>query len=382
MHGNALMLINKQGLLNNMLTVTATNLPRLMSCNGSRLIGGLNPPVNSVNNDDAIRDEGNAADWIVSQVYSGNFTAVELIDRKAFNGVYITPEMVDYLDEYLKTLSDTEIEVNTSYQGSNWLVNGRADRIHYDATNQHLYIDDLKYGWRIVEPEMNWTLISHALGYWFKNPGMQIAQVTFTIYQPRPHHPNGRVRKWTITGEKMVELYNRINETLSNPSDILNTGEQCYKCPALLSGICPAANKAQMNGLDASETAFIGNIDNESLSHQLDHINRAIEILTQHKKAYEEMAVNRLRKGELVANYLLENELTNREWKSCVTPELLEVLTGKDLTVKKLKTPKQVELAGVSKEAVAALVERRMKGTKLVRKTANAWATKMFKQTN
>lgn len=355
------------------LTVTATDLPRLMACNGSRLMGGSTPPVNAA---DTVRDEGNAADWLVAQVYSGKFTAEELVDRAAPNGIYITVEMVEYLEEYLKDIQNSQIEVDTSYAGQNWQVNGRADRIAYKPASAHLIVGDLKYGWGIIEPHGNWTLISHAVGWIARNPTLPVNEISFIIFQPRPYHPDGQIRTWTITREHLMELYGQINATLSNPSDMLVTGSHCYRCPAL--ALCPAARLAQMNAIDASEQAFEDDIDNENLSFQLDHIARAIKVLEQRFDAFKELATHRVRHGEVVRNYVLENELTNRQWKGHVTPELLTIMTGKDLTKKNLITPNQAEKAGVSKDVVAAFTERRNKGVKLVRKDIDAQARKMF----
>lgn len=360
-----------------MLTVTATNLPRLMNCNGSRLMGGAPPPVNP---DDSVKDEGNAADWLVGEVHSGRFTVEELIDRKAPNGVYITPEMVEYLEEYLKwVMRGGHTEFDTSHACANWQINGRADHVLYDNKTKTLYISDLKYGWGIVEPEMNWTLVSHAISWIGQHTGHRCVEtVVLQIFQPRPHHAEGRTRSWTIDREKLNELYVQINQTLSDPSDILNTGEHCYGCPSL--AFCPAARKAEMNAIDASEKAFTDEIDNDNLTFQLDHLKRAKKVLEQLEKAYIDLAMNRLKQGEVIQNYAVENNLANRSWKSHVTSEFMNILTGEEVCKKTLITPKQAEGKGVSPEVVANLTERKPKGFKLVRVDANARAKKLFNQ--
>lgn len=358
-----------------MLMVTATNLPRLMACNGSRLMGGFTPPVR----DDTIRNEGNAADWVIQQVHSGQFTIEELGDRKAPNGVYITDTMIEYLEEYLRIASYGQIEVNTSHGTKIWEINGRADLVEYRETAKQLFISDFKYGWGIVEPENNWTLISHAISWIAKNPDKLVETIIFTIYQPRPHHQISRVREWSITVEQLDDLYKQLNETLSNPSDAINTGPHCYKCPSLAS--CPASRLAQMNAVDASEMAFDDNLDNDELSFKLDHMKRAIEVLTQAQKAYIEIALDRVRSGQVIKNYSITNDLTNTVWKEYVTPEMIMTMTGKDVTKKALITPNQAKKAGVSEEVVKSFTERRNKGVKLERIDANAKAEKMFSPT-
>lgn len=365
-----------------MLIVTATDLPRLLACNGSRLMGGYAPPISAA--DDTVRDEGNAADWVVAQVFNGYVRPEELIDCKAPNGVYITAEMIEYLDEYLKAVGvqdhtrpeSVEIEYANSYGNATWQVNGRADLIKYNISKKHLDIGDLKYGWGIVEPEMNWTLLSHLFGFIAQNPNMPVETATLTIYQPRPHHHLGPVRSSTIHFTAILRQYNEMRWKLENLNDQLHTGEHCYKCPAL--AVCPAARNAQMNAIEASEKVYNDNIDNDKLSFELTHLERAAEIIKQRRKAYEEMALYRIKQGQIVTGYGVETGLSNRELCDFVTAEWIEALTGKDLTKKKLPTPAQMEKAGVHKDVVASMTTRHKTGAKLVKVDANSKAEKMF----
>ena len=75
-----------------MLITDATNLPRIMQCNGSILLQA--DPV-FAERDATTREEGNAAHWLASVVFNGQHTAIEMVDRKAPNGVYITAGACD-----------------------------------------------------------------------------------------------------------------------------------------------------------------------------------------------------------------------------------------------------------------------------------------------
>lgn len=360
-----------------MLSVIATDLPRLIPCNGSRLMGASLPPVDAT---DATKDEGNAVHWLAAQWHcTVDAVPEDFIGRQSPDGIFITSDMVDHLEDYFDMIAQGEVEVDTSHDGNGWNVRGRADAIKYEPAGGHLTVGELKYGWRIVEPEMNWTLISHVAGFIANNPDKPVHTIDMTIFQPRPHHPNGSVRSWRIGIGDFVELYNKMAATLQSPDDMLNTGEiQCHYCPALAT--CPAARKAKFNAIEASEKAFSDQIDNDNLSFQLDHLKRASAMLKDLEKAYGELALYRVKKGEVVPNYGTEAELTNRNWKENLTPEFVETLTGKALTKKQLITPAQAEKAGVSKEVVAALTERHNKGVKLVRMDADAKAKKLFNQ--
>lgn len=365
-----------------MLIADATELPRLMACNGSRLLPASTPVGDS---DTTIRDEGNAAHHMALSVFRNEFTIEELIDRKAPNGVYMSPEMADHVGEYLDAIVhidrgaiDIQMEIPTTFEGNGWRVNGRADGIAYNSGDNALFVDDLKYGYGIVEPERNWTLIAHAIGHCL-NRKITPERIVFTIHQPRPYHPDGKRREWVITYPTLTEFYQQIVATLSAPSDLLNTGAQCRKCHALAT--CPAAREASMNAVDIIEAmAFNDEMPNDALSFELDTLSRAEKMLEQRHKALQELAKHRLKSGQIIENYGLENQLSNRNWKGGIDAMLLLALTGKDLSKPKLITPAQAIKAGVSEDVIAPLTERITTGVKLARVDANKKAQRIFKK--
>lgn len=362
-----------------MLTLKADDLPRFMTCNGYRLMPH-NAPFNV---DDSARDEGNAAHWMVQQIHSGKLTFQNVVGQKAFNGVFITDEMVEFAIPYLDAIMGKgEVECETSYgDNQRYQINARADHIEYDQLSDTLFVDDFKYGWGIIEPENNWTLISHAIGFIHRRlNGHFPARVVLRIFQPRPHHPEGKIREHVYDAGKMRDLFEYLIHTLCNPRDELRTSEHCRKCPALAT--CPAAIKAGMNAVDVSERPFVADLDDATLGFMLDQIDRSMKILEQNKKAYSEKALHRLKAGGMIPGYTRETELTNRQWKEGITVDTVKVLTGKDLAKKQLITPAQAVKHGLTEDAVNALTERREKGSKLVRLDADKAAKKMFGNLN
>ncbi len=358
-----------------MLKLTATELPRFIACNGS-----ITMPVNvPYNVNDESRIEGNAAHWLIEQVHKRVHTAIELIDRKANNGFSITGEMVEYCTPYLDATRDKgDVECETSYgDGQFYQINGRADHIYYDPALRRLYISDFKYGYSIIEPENNWTLISHAIGWMFKNQNLPVTSVQLCIYQPRPHHPLGKIREHIYHVESIWLFWDQLHAILLNPTNTLNTSTHCKDCSARVN--CPAAMKAEMNAVDVSEMAYIADVDDITLGFLLDQIDRASEILKQGKKAYTELALHRLKAGKIVPGYGVEKDLTNKQWKEGITVDTAMMLTGKDLGKKQLITPKQAIDMGVSETAVNALCERKEKGVKLTRMNAATQVKKLFK---
>lgn len=355
-----------------MLSLTATELNRFMNCEGSRKLGKVEP----VNIDTTSTDQGNAAHWLVEQVFKGDFSIEELADRKAPNGVFITADMIEHVQEYLADIAGKgQVEIDTSHSdGANYEVRGRSDYVNFDGSN--LFVSDFKYGWKIVEPENNWTLISHALGWYFRNQDTVPSSIIFTIYQPRPYHPEGSVRRWEISFDELMHRWQEMYAKLTNPSDDLNTGEHCYKCPSMSQ--CPASQIASMNSIDVSEMVYNSEVDNRQLSFIMDEIKRAKTILSQVEDAYNDLALIRVRKGENVPGYSMQATKGNLSWKKGLSCETVQLMTGIDVSKKNMITPTQAKKIGISQEIIDSLCERENKGFKLVRVDGSKKAEQLF----
>lgn len=353
-----------------MLSLTATELPRFMACNGYKSLGGIEP----FNPSTEQTDEGNAAHWLCEQVYHGA-NAEDLIGQTAPNGLYITADMVEYCREYLEfiTSENCEVEVDTSHSGNGWEIRGRADCIKH--TDNKLIVSDLKYGWRIVEPENNWTLISHAIAYCQKN-NIQPCTIAFMIFQPRPFHPQGTVRTWIIDYTELMSLYQELSEVLSNPSSTVRSGSQCYKCQCLSQ--CPAAQIAAMNAIDVAEIAFDSEIENDKLVWMLANLKRAQEIIKQSYDAYEDLALHRLKAGGRLKGYSMQQALGQTTWNDGITSNVVKMMSGVDVRVDKIMTPAQAKKAGVPEDLIKSMTHRPDNGFKLVAVDENKLAQKMF----
>ena len=360
-----------------MLTINAGDLPRFMACNGSRLMPEEIPASAS---DTSQRDEGTAAHYMAATVFNGHHTLDELIDRKAPNGVFMTSEMAQHVNDYLALASDDatfkQMEVETSHDNiPNWVVNGRADLAIFTRAHD-LHIVDFKYGWRIVEPERNWTLISHAIGVCKQSQYAPPSSIVLGIFQPRPHHPDGPFRKITLSYPELTALHDELNAALSNPSDELRTSPHCAKCPALVP--CAAARNAEMNAIDACHTVFSDTIDNARLSFTLDNLNRASDMIKQRLKAFEELAKHRITAGQVVDNYSVKMGLGNSVFKDGIDGPMLKILTGKDLTTEKLVTPAEAKRRGVPENVLKTLTTRPTTGVQLERVKASKKAERLL----
>lgn len=353
-----------------MLSLTATELPRFMACNGSKMLSGFEP----LNTPSQVTEEGNAVHWFAEKIIRGEFSSEELIDRQAPNGIFITQEMAEHVEQYIadsKAVNGAP-ETDTSYKSDSWEIRGRADLI--GVKNDELHVYDLKYGWRIVEPYENWTLISHAIAIFRQRNDLQ--KIVFKIYQPRPYHPLGSIREWVITQGELHKYFENLMQTLSNPSEISVSGKHCEHCKCFTN--CPAAQISLMNAIDVSRIAFDSNVSNDNLSRILENIDRAKNVLKEAEMAYTDLAFSRVKEGNVLKGYQMQNALGITTWKEGVTPEYVEMMTGKDITVKKMMTPTEAKKAGVSEDFIASHVYRPNKGFKLVKVDENKLAQKLF----
>lgn len=355
-----------------MLIVTATELPRLIGCNGSR---NMSPSFPATATDQTEREKGNAAHWLAKNLFDGGSVAV---NDPAYNGVFITSEMIDHVNDYLSSLGwSGRMEVETSHGTEAYQVNGRADHIGYCTISDTLYVDEFKYGRRIVSPVMNWTMISHAVGYCTINQIMP-RNIVFTVHQPRAHHRDGTHRNWVVGSYAQLMSYALyMHNVLSAPTDTLQTGDHCYKCPA--NATCPAAIAANYNGIDATTAQYDDTITDNQLAYELDLRQRALDRIQQQYNALAEMAKYRVTHGAVVPNYAVEHQQGNRRFKAHITPAIMQALTGVDCSEPaKLCTPAAAERRGISKEIIKSLSERPTTGSKLVRVDAGDKAKKIF----
>lgn len=358
-----------------MFRADATDLPRLVNCNGSRL---LDPTPIEVDTDTTARDEGNATHWLAQYLFEGA-SADNVIGQKAPNGLFITAAMLDHVKDYLAAIGSGQMEVRTSFgEIDKWQVDARADHIFYDSTVNTLYIDDFKYGYGLVEPENNWTLIAHAIGYCLNN-NIQPEYIIFTIHQPRPYHPLGNHRSWKITYLELREFYQTIARTMSNPNDMLNTGYYCHKCFARYT--CPAYRAASMNAVDVTGHAFNDNIPDDVLSSELDLLETASKVIKNRLDALKELAQYRIAtKGAKIPNYMVDRTKGNTRWKKYVDVDLIKFMTGRDLGKVSLPAVSEARDAGIAQLVIDSMIERPDGAQKLVRVDQDAMARKLLRK--
>jgi hypothetical protein len=298
------------------------------------------------------------------------------VDTKAFNGVLITATMVEHAHEYLAHLAGVlgGVEFDTSWSSSVIEVRGRADHIAYLPDTRELMVTDAKYGYRMVDVANNWTLISHAIGWWMRNPTVQIDKITFRIYQPRAMVSGGPWFHWSTTMDMASQCAAISEHVLDAP--MLTTSQHCLHCKA--AATCPAARAAAATVLDVSTAPYRDDLEGQTLAQEMDMLERAAALIKSRLDAMKSLAEYRIRQGGVVPNYALERGVGNRAWLSDYDAASLSAMFGVDLRDKKAVSPAEAERRGVPKELVTLVTERPKLGLKLKRIDAAAVAERAF----
>jgi hypothetical protein len=334
-----------------------------------------------LDSDDA--KEGTAAHWVGEMVLSGQAPdTVSLVDRVAPNGVIVTAEMAEYVDIYIDHIRSRSDVVNRVEQSFKFDVNGVVITGTSDAVSMNsdiIYIDDLKYGYRLVDPCGNWQLLIYAMGAVLAERAYVPKRIVMSIVQPRPWHRNGPVRSWEISYEELNEYYKALAihaEEAMRDDAPLKTGEHCVYCDAR--DECPAWQQAGMNAVDIICSGVNDVLTPGALSMELTNLRRAKTVLESRIAGLEELAKEKVKSGTIIPGYDVQRSLGHAKWLKSVDVATLEMMTGKTLSEQKLVTPAEAKRRGVPDEIVKAFTERPDNGFKLVQIDLDRTAKEMF----
>lgn len=314
---------------------------------------------------------------------SGNVTLVGL---HCPNGYIVDTDMADRLiavDRYIRQRDDgcgalhpyATVDWELPGHGYPININGVADCVGWNATTRTLYIDELKYGFRLVEVENNYQLIGYAIGAMLRY-GYMPDRVVMTIYQPRVWHPDGPIRTWVIDRQQLADARLEIVHRFAESSGSCRTGRECYGCAA--TGICPSAYAAASAAIEFGLDSASDEIDNDRLGVELRMLENAEAMLKIRKKALSEMTEHRIKQGQSVKGWTLKESISNRKWIDGVSAAVIQQMTGIDVSDNAIVSPSQAEKKGVPKDIVNSFTVRTSGGFKLVQSDVSKDADKLF----
>jgi hypothetical protein len=205
-----------------------------------------------------------------------------------------------------------------------------------------LSIRDYKHGEGIaVDCEWNPQIMYYAYGLLRRFPEVEI--VNLGIVQPRAFHPQGPIRRWTISAEALrqwalTELRPAMERTALDTA--LDAGPWCRFCPAKL--VCPLMVSLFGAAATADHKVVI-NLDDQSIGRSYQYTAAVKSYL----KALEEETLRRLMAGKDIPGTKLVNKKANRIFKEGAEQGLACSIQKNDLFTKpELKSPAQLEALG------------------------------------
>lgn len=229
-------------------------------------------------------------------------------------------------------------------------------------------------GWNIKEPGED---PRHLLAGVTAFPGEDVA---FTIFQPRPFHPEGKWRHITKTAGEL-DAWSRWfagrQAAALEPEPVHTPGEQCGRCRRR--GRCHALSRAVYADRETLQTRVPGRRLTEwELTAELDFLTAAAAAVEARKSAVEAEAEARLRDGGFVPWYHIGPSAgARRVWKAGA--DAIRLLTGFEPVRQVIKSPAELEKEGAPKDVVKMISKPGETANKLQRLTPKAVA-KMFRR--
>jgi len=363
--------------------MNCSDLPRFMQCRSFPTLAESAPAFERSESES--KRESEAARYALALMLGNPSGNVQINGITCPNGYIVQQDMADRLKaihDYIRSRDPSahlyqlaKIDWSVPRDGDHFVISGIADSIGWNDETRTMYVDDLKYGYRLAEVDNNFQLIGYAIGAMLRY-GHMPDRVIMTIHQPRAWHPDGPTRSAMIDRQGLADGHKRIVAQINATSTVCNPGRECYGCPA--AGVCPSAAAAAMAALDLSMDATSETVDNDRLGAELRMLEHAEVMLKIRKKALSEMTEHRIRNGQSVNGWTLKESISNRQWSEGVTAQLIQQMTCIDVSDDAIISPSQAEKKGVPKAIIDSFTVRKSNGFKLVQSDTNKDAAKLF----
>lgn len=310
------------------------------------------------------------------------------IPSVASNGWTINSDMLFYTQDIhdrikARTAEPVLCETRIDWQTRSGIwIRGQYDAAYVDKQGR-LCVDDLKYGWGLVEVKNNWQLLAYAIGECIRR-GQGFNDIVLRIMQPRPHHEDGDEREWVLPYKELLKYKEEIEvrmEALANGLKTFQTSSQCKYCSGAAEA-CPAFSKLFYKSLEITHDFLQDSLNEDEISKQLDLVKRAEEVIAIKRDSLMELGNSRIKKGKIIPGYVQVEKYSHRNWKNGVTMDTVKLMTGKDVSESSMMSPAKAEKLGISKNLVKHLSESRLTGLKLEKKDSSAVGNKIFGTNN
>ncbi len=328
--------------------------------------------------------EGTCAAWVAEKVLRGERAdCAATLNETHANGWVVDAQMVEYIQGYVDLLRERYGDAVVAEQFYNLTENvgGTPDGhavIEHAPGQWTLAVDDLKYGYEIVEPWDNTQLIIYA-GAIARNtalpPGHQFTHVHLGIYQPRAFHPSGVYRTWQPTIEELAERLTVIVEAAQaalDPAAECKAGPWCRRCD--VANTCSAVAHEAYRAVSTMQHDQQRPMTATEMATELEFLDLAERLVKGRRDAVHAEAEARIQRGELIPGWSLESGKGRRKWTAEKT--MVHLLTGIDPIADAMVTPAELERRGADKAMVAKLTTTPSTRAKLKRFSSHVAASK------
>ena len=326
--------------------------------------------------------EGTCAAWLAELVLTGQIADCAAgIGRIHENGWVVDAPMAFHIQKYVDLVRSHGGQVHTERRVTlNPMIAGTPDAFAVVDSTGTLHVDDLKYGFGIVEPEKNTqvSIYAGAILRMLTARDVRIGMVRIGIYQPRAWHPLGIYRTWTLRPEHLMEFVQWIEargQDCQDPNAPLRPGDHCKHCEA--QATCAASAWSLYTAFDAISSQVQRHMTGEELAQELDFLDRIARMIEGRQAAIEAEAEARIKHKDHIPGWHMEPRSGNRKFK--LTPAQIKMITGFDVSKTGTMTPDEAERAGMNPDFIAMLTERPTLKPKLKR-VPEGYYRKLFPQ--
>jgi hypothetical protein len=338
---------------------------RIVPCPGSARMEALYPQEETIDT-----RQGDAVHWAGASMVEG-WRFIEP-GEVAENGELLNVEMLDAAGGY----ADHIIERDKA----SWLI-GKCDRhveeavvsgaIHpenygtpdywmFNHHDNHLFVDDLKYGHGFVSEIRNYQLINYAalIAKKIGRYNDDSLRVTMTIHQPRNYHWRGPVRSWSCTlGDlryPILELSAAFTMAMAEDAPtIARDPEACRNCSARHA--CEALAMETGPGIDLAYSATPLKMSNAATAREYGRLVRAEKMIKARREGIEQAMVSTIQRGGIVPGFTIQHKKGRLAFKDDAAQNgLIEVAQAMNVKIEKLGliTPLQAIKAGLPEDIV------------------------------
>ena len=302
--------------------------------------------------------EGTCAAWVAEMVLTGQAaTPTALIGHAHENGWVVDRAMANHIHGYIEVLRSHGGTVYAEQRVIlNALVQGTPDAAAV-CDNGTLHVDDLKYGFEIVEPSTPQVRIyAGALYRALIAAGVAVNRIQLGIYQPRAAHPSGIYRTRSMTVQELqadIAMIEAAAHATQSDTAMCRAGEHCRRCDA--AGKCFAVAHEVYRAVTQMLPAQERHLTAAEMAEELAFLELAEAMFKGRRDAITAEAEARLIRGEHIPGWHIEQGYGQRRWK--FDAKTIHMLTGVDPTAGKMVTPAELERQGADPKLLASLTE-------------------------